>query len=166
MAGHTRSQTTSSGRYTTLSSFHEQDWQHRETLLGDEAEGVFREVAGDCVKYGLDRPPINLRHVPDFIRFTPDFLQASRAVEVVGMGQDGILKIKCNKMLALLKWNEHMPVFVFIWNSATQLYTLLPVTELWRRLLETGKIERFHEGNLAFFAPVDGLATGWGWHGK
>lgn len=143
--------------------FHTQSWTEREKWLGDEAEHVFSQLVGEdnCVKYGLDRPPIHVGKLPEFVRFTPDYLQEHRAVEVVGMGHDGVLKIKVQKLLALMKWNEFMPVYVFIWNGHLKEYTLAPVTDIWRRCHEAGKVVRFHEGNLAWFLPVAALAASW-----
>ena len=58
--------------------FASQPWTERIETLGDPAEGAFMRWANrtgePAVRYGLNRPPVDMRRVPAFIRYSPDFL--------------------------------------------------------------------------------------------
>lgn len=101
----------------------------REATLGDEAEGVYDSVLplGKSDRYGLRRPDIDVRKLRPFIRYTPDRLtQAGPLVEVVGLGRDGILKFKQEKLEALAEWNRNEAVYIFVWNSHVKEWALIP----------------------------------------
>lgn len=109
--------------------FSNQPWATRFEKLGDEAEGVYDTVLplGKSDRYGLRRPDIDVRRLVPFIRYTPDRLtQAGPLVEVVGLGRDGILKFKEDKLDALAAWQRQVAVYIFCWNSDRKEWALLP----------------------------------------
>lgn len=117
-------------------TFKDQSWEERVEVLGDIGENAFREYAAGqrigVVKFGLDRPPINLGRTPDFIRYTPDFLTDEALVEVQGCGKDQLFKFKHAKLIALRQWSRHHQVMVWLWNEPLQ---------NWRQVT----IQRLHE---------------------
>jgi hypothetical protein len=62
------------------------------------AETVFETVEKGWTRYGWDRAKTNLAQVPAKIRNTPDYLQPHRLVEVAACGNDGVLKLRAEKL--------------------------------------------------------------------
>jgi len=116
------------------SSFKDQNWEERVEVLGDPGENAFREYAGrrglGVVKYGLDRPPVDLGRTADFVRYTPDFLTDEGLVEVQGCGRDQLFKFKHAKLRALLSWQRHQHVNVWLWNQPLDDWRQVPVTQV------------------------------------
>lgn len=106
-------------------TFSDRSWQERETILGDPAERAFsgwanRQGLGH-VKYGLSRPPVDMRRLPAFIRYTPDFLTDNGLYEVQGCGHDQTFKFKHDKLWAISNWDDHHAVAWFLWNQPADL---------------------------------------------
>lgn len=133
-------------------SFHTQTFANRFNVMGDEAEGIFESLQSvGCVRFGLNRPPIGLKQVPPFIRYTPDYLQHDRLVEVQGVGGDGLIKLKCDKHAALLQWNSLFPVDLFVWDSKNRRATQFPILDF---PVSTCQLALFPEGKPYFALPV------------
>lgn len=102
-------------------SFKNQKWDQRIETLGDPAETAFQEWADNLfypyVRYGLNRPPIDMRLTPVKIRYTPDYLTNFGLVEVQGCGRDGLFKFKHEKLDALREWQQDCPVSLWLWNQ-------------------------------------------------
>lgn len=99
-------------------SFHEQSFANRFRSMGDEAEGVFEQKhEGKFVRYGLNRPPVSMQWMTAKIRYTPDYLTSRALVEVMGVGNDRILKLKSEKAYALQQWHTDMDLELFLWDS-------------------------------------------------
>lgn len=129
-------------------TFNEQSWQTRYQAMGDEAEGVFEKVWPRAfVRYGLNRPPISLKVVPKFIRYTPDYMDRYGLVECQGCGQDRLLKVKDDKAAALTAWSEHAILRFFLWDRTEHRWCDMP----WEQVvdyLKNSKIRgEYHEGN-------------------
>jgi hypothetical protein len=107
-----------------MSQFRDRSWDQRLGQLGDEAETKFAEWATEYpfgfAPFGLSRPPIQVHKLPDFVRYTPDFITTKYLYEVQGHGREGVTKIKIDKLDALLDWSAEMPVRLFLWNSSTK----------------------------------------------
>jgi hypothetical protein len=145
-----------------VSKFHEQSWSGRVGRLGDEAEGKFEEIATTGVApFGLNRPPINLGKVPAVIRYMPDRLQHNRLVECMGIHEDGILKLKVDKLGVLIWWNKWFPVVLFIWDSFSQAWTIQPIDEVNKQCLWMGELKRFPEGKVYY--PLNVRDLPWEW---
>ena len=132
-------------------SYHEQSFAGRFGSMGDEAEGRYIELHPNSVRYGLNRPPIGLGKVPAMIRYTPDYLQHDRLVECMGIGRDGILKLKLEKLHAMEQWNMVFPVFLFVWDSNEKRYTTIPLRDLHKMCLKDGEPKQFHDDKWAWW---------------
>jgi hypothetical protein len=112
-------------------TFKDQNWEERVEILGDPSEKAFQEYAGrrqlSVVKYGLDRPPVDLRRTPAFVRYTPDFLTDEGLIEVQGCGKDQLFKIKHAKLRALMQWNRQSTIRMWLWNQPMDDWRLVPV---------------------------------------
>lgn len=127
--------------------------------MGDEAEEVFEQTTSNgFVRYGLNRPPIKLGNVPEMVRYTPDYLQHDRLVEVQGIGADRTIKLKVDKYAALLQWNQIFPTFMFVWDSKARAYTEFPIDGFPVLLCE---LDRFAEGKPYFALKADALPFAW-----
>lgn len=115
-----------------MSTFKDQNWEERVEVLGDPAEKAFQEYASrrdlGVVKYGLDRPPVDLSRTTAFVRYSPDFLtDEGLLVEVQGCGRDQLFKFKWSKLTALAQWQRHMHVNVWLWNQPLDDWRQLPI---------------------------------------
>jgi hypothetical protein len=117
-----------------MTTFKDQNWEERVETLGDPAEKAYREYASrrglGVVKYGLDRPPVNLGRTTDFVRYSPDFLTDEGLVEVQGCGRDQLFKFKWAKLTALAQWQRHMHVNMWLWNQPLDDWRMVPVTQI------------------------------------
>lgn len=116
-----------------MSAFHERSWASRFGAMGDEAEGVFEAVYGKgFVRWGLQRPDIQVGNLPVVIRCAPDYLTSSEFVEVQGFGSRQVIRIKDEKLQACQYHAEKWPVSFFFWDSHKSRYcyaTLVSVIE-------------------------------------
>lgn len=129
-------------------SFKDEGWSSRYAALGDEAEAVFESVySHGFVRYGLNRPKINLASVPPFIRYSPDYLTSRGLVEVQGFGRDQTFKIKDDKLFALEQWMyaTEWRVDLFVWDSWNRQYGWIRLPQLmddphyWNDVFPEGK---------------------------
>lgn len=122
-------------------SFKDQSFATRFTAMGDEAEAEFeRRQTGGYVRYGLNRPPLQMSALSPLVRYTPDYLTSKCFVEVQGVGRDRIVKLKHEKTEALRVWNAFFPLELFLWDRSRQDATQIPwpAIELLLPLAETG----------------------------
>lgn len=102
-------------------AFSELKWELREQTLGDPAEHAFlmwAETQGYVpIRYGLNRPPLQVAKLPNFIRYAPDFLTVEAFFEVQGCGRDQTFKFKHDKLWALHEWHQHHDVNLWLWNQ-------------------------------------------------
>ena len=147
-------------------SYREQEWGSRFTTLGDIAEKVFIDASplGRVERLGWRRPAVSLKLMGSNIRHQPDFYSSSgHLVEVMGLGRDGILKLKTEKWDALKWWNQSgNNVVLFVWNSHKEEYALVPWDTLKGLVLKarTAGVEAFEvDGNQ--YLPIQ-----WEWIAK
>lgn len=114
--------------------FKDQAFSQRFYTLGDIAEGKFEEIAplGAWERLGWNRPQVPMRDMGAFIRNMPDYYSAGYLIECMGLGFDGVLKLKLPKYAALLEWNRHQEVALFVWNSNQGEWRLLYIDTLKR----------------------------------
>jgi hypothetical protein len=134
-------------------SWHQQHWLARRNIMGDTAEQKYESINDSLgikyVRYGLSRPPFRVISLPRFIRYTPDYLQADRLVEVQGIGRDAILKLKVDKHAALLAWNDMvLPVEMWVWDSHRSKYAVMPLVEL-----PIDNVQTFDDGKTYYSIP-------------
>lgn len=117
-----------------MTTFKDQNWEERVEVLGDIGEKAFREYAArrklGVVKYGLDRPPVNLGRIADFVRYTPDFLTDEGLVEVQGCGRDQLFKFKWSKLTALRQWQRQQHVNMWLWNEPLEDWRQVPIMRI------------------------------------
>lgn len=101
--------------------FSERSWQHREKTLGDIAETAFTSWADQIgikyVRWGLERPPLDVGLLPSHIAHAPDFLIQERFIEVQGCGADQTFKFKHQKLNVISSWNVIHRVDWFLYNQ-------------------------------------------------
>lgn len=114
-----------------MSSFRDQPFEQRMAKLGDAAEKAFEKVCTQgWVRFGLNRPPLNVSQLPKRIRYAPDYLMSAKFVECQGFGKDQTLKVKRDKLDAMCWWATVHPVEWFIWDSFKKRYMFLPLDSL------------------------------------
>lgn len=130
-----------------MTSYRDQSWNARVGTLGDEAEGIFESVCkNNFVRYGLNRPPVQVHKLGLLVRYTPDYMTTRALVEVQGFGQDQTIKTKHEKLAALNVWHQHHPVELFLWDSANKRFAFVPLDEFTSLLPRFGAEASFPEG--------------------
>lgn len=143
-------------------SFKDRGWNQRFTHLGDEAEGIFEQVYPQGkAKYGLSRPPVGLKNVPAFVRYTPDYLTAKGLVEVQGFGRDQTFKLKEDKYDALNQWHRIFRVDLFVWDTTNKRHGFVRLHDFMEAWEAHGWWDAFDDGKNPYMAlkaehlPVD-----------
>lgn len=141
-------------------SYADQPWEARVGVLGDKAEAEFeaRSRLG-FVRTGLKRPPIRVRDLHPYVAQLPDYLTTKGWIEVMGMGEDGILKLKIKKLEALNYWGLLMPLVLWVWDSHKKRHTEVPLERL-NDLAVSAKIGFFPEGTPYYELHAGGLFSG------
>ena len=100
--------------------------------MGDEAESVFEEVhKTKWVRFGFNRPPFRMTQLTSFTRHTPDYATSTGFLwDCMGLGRDGILKLKVEKFEALREWNLKQDTGLFVWNSSKGEYAYIKMHQL------------------------------------
>jgi hypothetical protein len=91
-----------------VSAFHQRDFAARFGAMGDESEDVFLSLFPSAHRTGLNRPRFSMVGMKVEARYTPDFLLREGFYEVMGIGRDGLLKLKVEKLQALMRWHRHI----------------------------------------------------------
>ena len=114
-----------------MTEFHERSFPARFTMMGDKAEGAFEGVHPNAHRLGLNRPKLNMSKMTTAMRYTPDYLLESGAYEVMGFSSRGnaSLKLKCEKIDALLAWNGLMPTYLWVYDSGKPRYFVAQVRD-------------------------------------
>ena len=143
-------------------SFKDRDYANRFKKMGDEAEGIFEAVYPQGkAKYGLDRPPVSLKAVPAFVRYTPDYLTAKGLVEVQGFGRDQTFKLKVSKYDALNAWHLVWRVDLFAWDTTNQRHGMMRLHDFMVAWEDHGTEGSFDDGRNPYMGlhadhlPVD-----------
>lgn len=88
--------------------------------MGDPAEAAFDRMCPNNHALGLNRPPLNVGQLPRLIRYTPDRLAQDRYVECMGIGTDQTLKLKTEKALTLVVWDDVLQTDLFVYDSKNE----------------------------------------------
>lgn len=119
--------------------------------MGDPAEAVFDLAHPKSHPLGLNRPNFTMTRMTDAMRYTPDRMTADGLYEVMGIGRDGTLKIKHEKIGALSTWQEVGPVFLFVYDQVASTYYEAPI-DTWIASFDAfGVTKSFPEGK-AYYA--------------
>lgn len=138
-----------------MSQFHRQSFQNRFQAMGDEAEGAFDEVFPKNHKLGLNRPPFTMTKMTVEMRYTPDRMDATAFVEVMGVGRDRLLKMKTEKFDALFTWTMLGPVDLFVWDSHKRNWYRAPIKQWFLAAAGHGSVGSFDEGKQYIALHVD-----------
>lgn len=126
--------------------------------MGDQAEDRFeawcKKQKRGYVRYGLNRPPIQVYKLPARIRFTPDYLTTASFVEVQGLGTDQQVKLKLDKWGSLHYWNDLHPVELFLWDSKNERECILHLLRF-DQLLGTAALDVFDTNKPYFSVSAD-----------
>ena len=72
-------------------------------------------------------------------------------VECMGLGRDGILKLKVEKFEALREWNLKQDTGLFVWNSSKGEYAYIKMAQLikliWADDAIVAEVRSFNDGN-------------------
>jgi hypothetical protein len=111
-----------------MTAFHTRSGEERygaNAMAGDMAEAAVLTVCQNrnrpVVPFGPRRVSTERAQQMTWqkeIRYTPDFLEFGRFIEVQGCGESGKIIFKKEKLEALIFWNGMMPVFFGIFNSS------------------------------------------------
>jgi hypothetical protein len=144
-----------------VSNFRDQEFGARLQAMGQEAEDKFLEVQPKAIRLGWDRiHTAYMRNMTNELKHLPDHFDPDRGVlvECVGMGRDGVLKLRTSKLGALRKYhNSISPVALFVWNRAQKQWALLSFEAL-RKLADKARkgpgVQKFEvDGNLYY--PIE-----------
>jgi hypothetical protein len=125
-------------------NFSQRSRSERMELMGDEAEIEFEHRTKLAfTRSGHKRPKVRDMHAYEWQR--PDYIVDGRYIEVMGMGEDQILKLKIRKLEALHFWILLRPVTLWIWDSSKRRCVELPLARI-DELAVKAKIAFFPEG--------------------
>lgn len=148
---------------TAPTSFKDASWAARFEKMGDEAEGRFEAYAEDelkkgYVRFGLNRPPLQMSMLPTRLRYTPDYLMSGGFVECKGLGRDQLLKLKLENLNSLHYWHGLHPVEVYVWDSFKKRECIVPLYEI-DKIINDGHatLAHFPEGKAYFAIPAERL---------
>lgn len=142
-------------------SFNDLSFGARFQTMGDTAEAIFldRTPLGRSITYGWSRPPLTMRLMEEFVRHTPDFYtETGWLVEAMGVGSDGLIKLKESKYRSLLEWNKKQKTALFVWNSHRSEWAICDmdaVKKLVGAARKEGRVDTFHDGPTFFGLPWD-----------
>jgi hypothetical protein len=137
-----------------MGSYPDAPWEARYGTLGDTAEAEFEaRFKLGFVRTGLKRPPLRVRDIHPYVRQMPDYLTSRGWVEVMGLGEDQILKLKIGKLEALRFWSMLMPVVLWVWDSHNKRHTEVALERV-EKMAITAKIGFFPEGALYYELPA------------
>lgn len=145
-----------------MSSFHQQGFSARFSAMGDEAEAVYSDVFPKSVRFGLKRPEFSVTKMPLKMRYAPDFEHSNGLDEVMGLGRDGTLKTKIEKIQALILWDADFPVQLFVYDKTNQRWTIGPL-DLWiDSMWRCGDYDTFEDNGRPYIAlHIDSFPYEW-----
>lgn len=142
-----------------MNAFRDRTFTERYSKMGDTAEKKFEEVySKGFVRWGLDRPPLQVPKLPKRIRYTPDYLTTSHLIECQGFGRDQELRLKVDKLNALEWWSLVHPVQIFVWDSHNKRYAYVDLEQIdgWINAQQV-KLKWFAEGKAYWAIPAEAI---------
>lgn len=128
-------------------SFHTQTFSKRFQTMGDPAEAAFDRVHPKSHKLGLNRPPFYMGGMALCHRYTPDRLIREGEFECMGIGRDHTLKIKDEKIEALVRRHDALgPVWLFVYDQKDDTYYEAPIDQWVRQIDAHAESGTFSEG--------------------
>lgn len=148
-----------------VTAFRDKTFQQRYARMGDEAElqctTVLEGLGVKHTRFGFQRPPFSIQLLPSVVRYSPDYVAADRFIEAQGLGRDGLVKIKRDKLEALHWWGRELPVDMFFWWSTRKKWALVPLADLTAAVDDPARsqLQFFDNSKAAFFVPAEGLGV-------
>jgi hypothetical protein len=102
-----------------MSEYYERPFPARYAVMGDKAESAFESVHPNAHRIGLNRPKLNMSRMEPALRYTPDYMKEDGVYEVMGFSSRGnaSLKLKCEKLDALLRWSSLFATYLWVFDS-------------------------------------------------
>jgi len=119
--------------------------------MGDPAEEAFDTLNPKNHKLGLNRPPLNVAQLPRLIRYTPDRLAQDRYVECMGVGADQTLKLKTEKALTLIVWDDVHPTDLFVFDSKRKRAWQASIWEWIEQCIEHASTDHFPDNKKQYW---------------
>lgn len=145
-------------------SYHKQAFSARSGAMGDEAEAIADRVFPKAQPFGLNRPNWSRKDWTDAslkTRYTPDRMLADRLIEVVGVGRDQKIKLKIEKLIALIQWSATDTVEIFIWDSHRKRWCCGGVDAFIDACFQHGSYDTFEEGKAFVGLPTKHCPYQW-----
>jgi hypothetical protein len=151
------------------STFNQQSWIDRKAFLGHTSENAFEIF---CKREGIvfehfgqkTQTLLDYKTIPIYVRTRPDYICQRENecffVEVKGVGKDGILKIKLDAVVSFPFWDVHLPVKIFVYDSARKKYSFFSF-DLLKQKLTKHDPERFVNDKKMYF-PISVYEFTWG----
>lgn len=145
-----------------MGEFRDQPFVARMGAMGDAAEGKFEELcqatARPYVRFGLNRPPLNVGALPTRVRYSPDYLTSTGFVECQGFGRKQQVMLKVEKLGSLLWWNDLFPTSLFLSDSHKKRTVEVPILAV-TKLIDSGAstLDYFPEGKAFFSIPAQAV---------
>lgn len=137
-----------------MTAFRDRSWGSRFQEMGDEAEQKFEENIGrGFARFGMNRPPIQVSMLPLKLRYTPDYMCSNGLYEVQGCGADGTLKLKEEKLQALVKWNDDFMTNLWVYDKTNNLYSCIAIPVIVLNVDDLN-YNYFPEGKKYFELPI------------
>jgi hypothetical protein len=113
--------------------------------MGDAAEKQFEIIFPSHHRFGINRPNMHVPSIPLMLRYAPDYMVQSGLVECMGVGRDATLKLKLDKLSALLRWELIADVSLFVWDSHRSRYWIALIQDWNRACVEHGEVDEFND---------------------
>jgi len=133
--------------------FKDQPWTQRFGTLGDPAEQRFEQFyEGNWERWGLNRPNLSMKMLPNNIRHAPDYITSHGFVECKGLGRDQVLKVKHEEIdEAWGFWNQIMPLRVFVFDSHNDRHTIIDYSQILWMANDHGTVDHFPDNNKPYY---------------
>ena len=132
--------------------FHQRSFSQRVGQMGDAAEEACDLVYGGRTHaLGLNRiwqngVGLTLNQMSTPMRYTPDRMTINSFVECMGIGRDGTLKIKTEKVHALTAWAMIGPTKLFVFDQPNSTYYEAPIEDWEAACMAHAELDIFPEG--------------------
>jgi hypothetical protein len=136
-----------------VTEFHQRPFHQRWAQMGDKAETAFKLEYPNAHRTGLDRTTLNTRAMSARLRYTPDFMLEDGLYEVMGFASRGnnVLKLKCEKLDALLGWSILIPTHLWVRDSSTNNVWSCPVEQWATACYQSAERLYFEDNNRAYW---------------
>ena len=132
--------------------FYQKNWTLRVSQMGDVAENVCDRVyQGRTHALGLNRVwqngvGLTLSQMTTPMRYTPDRITIDSFVECMGVGRDRKLKVKREKLQALVEWDKIGPTRLGVYDQTENVWYETGIHHWVASCTKYGTVKMFPEG--------------------